>query len=85
MHASNGKWTPDQRASVMKWSKLPAEVIDKMPGPQHAGQLGQIDMSAVERLQGIWIKEGVVKEKTPLASLVDTTMVDEARKEMKIQ
>jgi len=83
--AGGGKWTPDMIASVVKWSKFPKEVIEKIPGPQHVGQMGTIDMASIERLQKIWMDAGLVKEKRPLAEFADTSIIDEVRKEMGIK
>lgn len=79
-----GKWTPDTLAAVIKWSKFPKEVIEKIPGPQHVGQYGRIDTNSIEKQQQLWIDAGLVKEKRPLAEMVDTSIVEEVRKEMKL-
>ncbi len=83
--AGGGKWTPDMIAAMKTYAKLTDDVIAKIPGPQHAGQLGKIELPSIARQQDIWIAEGVVKVKTPLADLIDTTMVDEVRKDMGIK
>ena len=83
--AGNGKWSPDMLASVVKWSKFPKEVIEKIPGPQHVGQMGAIDMASIDRLQKIWMDAGLVKEKRPLGEFVDASIADEVRKEMGIK
>ena len=83
--AGNGKWSPDMIASVVKWSKFPKEVIESIPGPQNVGQFGTINMASIERLQKIWMDAGLVKEKRPIADFVDTSIVDEVRKEMGIK
>jgi NitT/TauT family transport system substrate-binding protein len=80
-----GKWTPDTLAAVVKWSKFPKEVIEKIPGPQHVGQMGTIDTSSIERQQKIWMDAGLVKEKRPLSEMVDTSIVEEVRKEMGVK
>lgn len=83
--AGGGKWTPDMRAAMKKYGKMSDEVIDKIPGPQHAGQMGKIEYESIQRQQDIWIAEGLVKVKTPLKELIDTTIIDEIRKEQGIQ
>jgi hypothetical protein len=60
-------------------------VIEKTPGPQHVGQMGQIDIASIERLQKIWIDAGMVKEKRPISEFVDASIIDEVRKEMGIK
>ncbi|MCW5770254.1 MAG: ABC transporter substrate-binding protein [Rhodospirillaceae bacterium] len=82
--ATNGKWTPETLNAVVKWSKFPKEVIEKIAGPQHVGQYGKIDTASIQRQQDIWIAAGMVKEKTPLDKMVDTSIIDEVRKEMKL-
>nr|WP_281721514.1 ABC transporter substrate-binding protein [Nitrosomonas nitrosa] len=79
--AAEGKWTPAMLASVTKWSKFPKEVIEKIPGPQNPGPRGEINLQSIERLQQFWIDAGMVKEKRPVAEFVDTTIIDEVRKE----
>jgi NitT/TauT family transport system substrate-binding protein len=83
--AGGGKWTPDMRAAMIKYAKLTDEVLEKIPGPQHAGQMGKIELESIQRQQDIWIAEGMVKVKTPLAELIDTSIIDEIRKEQGIQ
>lgn len=82
---AGGKWTPDLIASVAKWSKFPKEMIEKIPGPQHVGQMGAIDLASIERQQKIWMEAGLVKEKRPLSEMVDTSIIDEVRKEMGVK
>ena len=60
-------------------------VIEKIPGPARVAQMGQIDLASIERQQKIWMEAGLVKEKRPLAEMVDTTIIDEVRKEMGIK
>ena len=76
---------PDTLAAVVKWSKFPKEVIEKIPGPQHVGQYGRIDTASIERQQKIWMEAGLVKDKRPLSEMVDTSIIDEVRKEMGIK
>jgi NitT/TauT family transport system substrate-binding protein len=83
--AGQGKWSPDMLASVIKWSKMPKEVITGLPGPQNVSQMGLIDLKSIERQQGIWMEAGLVKEKTPLKDLVDTSIVDEVRAQLGVK
>ncbi len=83
--AAGGKWTPELAGMVAKLAKLPVEDILKIPGPQHVGQYGKIELGSIARLQDIWIAEGMVKTKTPLADLVDTSIIDEVRKDLGIR
>ncbi len=80
-----GKWTPQLVASLSKWSKMPEDLIRKIPGPAHAGQMGQIDVASLERQQDIWVAEGMLKDKVRIADIVDTGMLDEARRELGIK
>ena len=82
--AGNGKWTDETLNATVKWSKFPKAVIEKIKGPQHCGQYGRIDTASIERQQDTWIAAGMVKEKTPLSKMVDTSIIDEVRKEMKL-
>lgn len=83
--AGNGKWTPDMRAAMAKYAKLTDDVLQKIPGPQHAGQMGKIELPSIERQQDLWIAEGLVKVKTPIKDLIDTSIIDEIRKEAGIK
>ncbi|MGH7006020.1 MAG: ABC transporter substrate-binding protein, partial [Alphaproteobacteria bacterium] len=80
-----GKWTPDTLAAVVKWSKFPKEVIEAIPGPAHVGQMGHIDLASIERQQKLWMEAGMVKDKRPLSEMVDTSIIEEVRKEMGIK
>mgnify|MGYP001168300671 FL=1 len=80
--AGGGKWTEETLNSVVKWSKFPKDVIAKIKGPQHCGQYGRVDTASIQRQQEIWMEAGMVKEKTPLEKMVDTSIVEEVRKEM---
>lgn len=82
--ATNGKWNPETLDAVVKWSKFPKEVIEKIAGPQHVGQYGKIDTNSIQRQQDLWIEAGMVKEKTSLDKMVDSTIIDEVRKEMNL-
>jgi NitT/TauT family transport system substrate-binding protein len=82
--AAKGQWTPDMIASVVKWSKFPESVIKSIPGPQNPSQLGIIDEKSLETAQGIWMKEGLVKDKRPIADMVDTSLIQEVRKQLGI-
>jgi NitT/TauT family transport system substrate-binding protein len=82
--SGGGKWTEETLNATVKWSKFPKEVIEKIKGPQHCGQFGRIDTASIQRQQEIWMQAGMVKEKTPLEKMVDTSIVDEVRKEMKL-
>lgn len=83
--AGGGKWTPDTLAAVVKWSKFPKEVIEKIPGPQHVGQYGLIDTASIQKQQDLWIEAGMVKDKRPLSDMVDSSIIDEVRKEMGVK
>ena len=80
VNATAGKWTPEMLETVTKWSKLPAKVIGKIPGPAFVGYLGAIDVSAIERQQQIWIEHGAVKQRVDVADLVDSTIMADVRK-----
>ncbi len=82
--AGAGKWTEETLNATVKWSKFPKEVIEKIKGPQHCGQYGRVDTASIQRQQEIWMQAGMVKEKTPLEKMVDTSIVDEVRKEMNL-
>ena len=81
----HGKWSPDMIASVVHWSKMPKDVIEGIPGPQNVSQMGEIDMDSIARQQKIWMDAGLVKEKTPLNELVDTSIVNEVRAQLGIK
>jgi NitT/TauT family transport system substrate-binding protein len=83
--AGNGKWSPDMIASVAKWSKLSPKLIATIPGPSYVGQAGDIDQASIERQQKIWMEAGLVKTKSPLADMVDASLLDEARKEIGVR
>lgn len=83
--AGKGKWTDEMIASVVKWSKFPEKVIRSIPGPQHVCQMGKINVASIARQQKIWMDAGMVKTKTPIKDLVDTSIIEEVRKDMGIK
>ncbi len=83
--AANGKWTPELAAISAKYAGLTEAQVLEIPGPQHVGQMGRINAQSLERLQEIWIAEGLTKVKTPLSDLVETTIAAEARKALGIE
>jgi NitT/TauT family transport system substrate-binding protein len=83
IQAGNGKWSPETIAAVAKWSKLPEATINGIPGPQQPPADGAIDLASIEKQQKIWTDEGMVKIKTPIAELVDTSLLDEVQKEIR--
>ncbi|MCW5774271.1 MAG: ABC transporter substrate-binding protein [Rhodospirillaceae bacterium] len=82
---AKGKWTPELAAITAKYAGLKPEDILKIPGPQHVGQMGRIDRDSLAKLQAIWMAERMVRTKTPIGDMVDTTVADEARKELGIE
>jgi NitT/TauT family transport system substrate-binding protein len=77
--AAKGKWTPELTATVVKWSKLPEAVINLIPGPMHPSEDGALNVASMARQQKIWTDEGMVKIQTPIADLVDTSILQEVR------
>ena len=83
--ASEGKWTPELVQILSKWSKMSDDVIRSIPGPSYPGLMGVIDVASLARQQDIWVGEGMLKSKTTIAELVDTTMIDEVRRDLGVK
>ena len=70
VNATNGKWTPELVATLVKWTQLPEDVIRRIPGPAYAGD-GRIDTASVARQQEFWHAKGLVPNPAPVESFVD--------------
>ncbi len=69
--ATNGKWTPETLATVVKWSGLPESVIESIPGPAYTGELGKIDTASIDRQQKLWVTLKLVDKPVAVPSIVD--------------
>ena len=78
-------WSPKLAAVVSKWSKVPVATVMQIPGPAYTGQFGAVNLASLERVQQMWVSQGLVKAPQPLAAILDLTALDEARKALRIR
>jgi len=78
-------WTPKLAAIVAKYSQLPLATINQIPGPSYPGDLGTVNLPSLERVQQFWVNEGLVQTPEPLASFLDLSALNEARKALHIR
>jgi NitT/TauT family transport system substrate-binding protein len=78
-------WSPKLAAEVAKWSGLPLATIMQVPGPAYTGGLGAVNRSSLDRVQGYWLSQGLIKTTQPLNDLLDLTALNEARKALRIR
>jgi ABC-type nitrate/sulfonate/bicarbonate transport system substrate-binding protein len=78
IEATGGTWTPELVRTVAKWSQLSEEVIRSVPGPAY-NSLG-LKPDSVERQQKFWVDAGLVQTPAAIATLVDGTILADARR-----
>jgi NitT/TauT family transport system substrate-binding protein len=78
-------WAPEYVDTLTRWSGIPADILSKVPGVPYYGQLGTIDVDSLARQEDLWMKLGLVKARVEAASLIDSSAISEARKEMGIK
>lgn len=83
--ANGPKWMPEYTEILHRWSGLPQDVINKVPGVPYYGQFGRIKEDSLAREEKLWQSFGDVKKWVNPSELVDTSAIVEARKEMGIQ
>jgi NitT/TauT family transport system substrate-binding protein len=76
--ATNGKWTPDLIAEVVKWSGQPEEIVKTIPGPAYTGALGAIDAKSIDRQQQVWLNLKVVSKAVPISQIIDRSPLQDA-------
>ena len=78
--AADGKWTPALIATVAKWAEIPAATVATLPGPPYSGQFGAIDATSIRTQQAYWMEEGSVKQAVIINDIIDTSVLNEARR-----
>ena len=81
---TNGKWTAETLATVVKWSGLDEDVVKTIPGPTYPGGLGKMDMSSIDRQQQLWVSLKLVDKPVPVQSVVDEGPLHDAYKALGI-
>ncbi len=78
IEVTKGAWTPELVRTVAKWSQLSEEVIRSVPGPAY-NSLG-LKLESIDRQQKFWTALGLVQTPAALSSLVDPTILADARR-----
>jgi ABC-type nitrate/sulfonate/bicarbonate transport system substrate-binding protein len=83
--SAHGKWTPSLVSTLAKWSEQPEADVLQVPSPAYAGEYGRINLSSVEMQQAFWVSQGLVKAPVAIPSIVDSSMLDAAHRQLKIR
>ncbi|HUZ74954.1 MAG TPA: ABC transporter substrate-binding protein [Stellaceae bacterium] len=83
--ANGPNWAPEYVDALTRWSGIPAKILKSVPGVPYYGQFGTIDVASLAREEVMWRSMGVITAKVDPATLVDSSAIDEARKELGIR
>lgn len=83
--AGGPHWTPELVNILSHWSQMRPQDISAIASPSYYGNYGAIDADHLTQEQDFWISVGLVKQRVDVKTLIDTSVIDEARKEMGIQ
>jgi hypothetical protein len=78
--ATNGKWTPELIAEVVKWSGQPEDIVKTIPGPAYTGALGAINTESIDRQQQVWLNLKAVPKAVPIDQIIDRGPIQDAYK-----
>jgi ABC-type nitrate/sulfonate/bicarbonate transport system substrate-binding protein len=82
VNQAQGKWTDELTNSLVKWS-FGLYTSDSVRAGGAVGSYdpnATINLDSLHRSQDLWVQEGSVKQRVSDASLLDTTLVDDALK-----
>ena len=82
---AHGKWTPALVSTLAKWSEQPEADVLQVPSPAYAGEYGRINRASVEMQQAFWVSQGLVKTPVAIPMIVDSALLDAARRQLKIR
>jgi NitT/TauT family transport system substrate-binding protein len=80
---ARGKWTPALVSTLAKWSEQSEADVLLVPSPAYAGEDGRINLSSVDMQQAFWVSQGLVKAPVAIPAIVDSSMLDAARRQLK--
>jgi NitT/TauT family transport system substrate-binding protein len=78
-----GKWTPMLLTEVAKWTEQPEATVAQITGPAYAGDFGSINQASVVRQQAFWVSQGLVKEPVTVPAMIDSSILDDAKKALR--
>jgi len=78
-------WTPEITGILAHWSKMTKDQITTIPSPSYYGDYGKIDPKLLDEQQKFWVDLGQVKQPVDIATLIDASAIDEARKDVQIK
>jgi ABC-type nitrate/sulfonate/bicarbonate transport system substrate-binding protein len=85
VNASNGKWTQSLAATAASWTEIPLDIVMKVPGPGYVGDFGFVDVPVVQKGLDFWVAQGLVPRTMPVADIIDTSVLRDARREAGIR
>jgi NitT/TauT family transport system substrate-binding protein len=83
--SARGKWTASLVGALSKWSEQSEADVQIVPTPAYAGEYGHINLKSVEMQQAFWVAQGLVKAPVAIPAIVDSSMLDAARRQLKIR
>jgi ABC-type nitrate/sulfonate/bicarbonate transport system substrate-binding protein len=78
--STNGRWTPELIAEVVKWSGQPEDIVKLIPGPAYTGALGAINAKSIDRQQLVWLNLKAVPKEVPVEQIIDRGPLQDAYK-----
>jgi ABC-type nitrate/sulfonate/bicarbonate transport system substrate-binding protein len=76
-------FTPDVVTILQRWTELPLDLVQKL-APPYFGQYGMINVKALKDQQAYWQSKNLLPEKVDVESMIDSSMLTEARAELGI-
>jgi NitT/TauT family transport system substrate-binding protein len=80
VNAAKGKLTPELVALISKWTEISPDIIRSMGAIPYYGQLASVNADELDKVQKFWVQLGLVKNPVPIANVVDSHYLTEARK-----
>jgi NitT/TauT family transport system substrate-binding protein len=78
-------WAPLSTDAMAHWSGLSADDIRVIPSPTWYGGFGTINTEWLRAEQAFWVARGLVKEPVDMRTIVDTTLIADARRQLGIR
>jgi NitT/TauT family transport system substrate-binding protein len=79
------QWTPTTLDTMTRWSGLTADAIRVIPSPAWYGGFGAVNPDALRAEQDFWVALGLVKQKIDIATLVDLSLLADARRQLGVR
>lgn len=78
INAQDGEWSDKYVSAAEKWTGQEEEDITATPLPQF-DETGVVSTDNLQRIQDVWVEQGLVETKADVKTLVDTGFADRAK------